>query len=184
MGKIDIMSKPKIRQNTITTANKARLMLYLVISLVLISFDQYTKWLIIQSLEFGSSIEVTPFFNIVYVLNTGAAFGVLSSQSGWQLYFLSLVAIIASGFIVYLMRQAQRNHLEIIGLSCILAGAIGNLIDRLIMGAVIDFLDFHLFGWHFPAFNIADTCITIGAILVILNEFFLYRHRIEEKQAK
>lgn len=153
------------------------------LSFFLFVADQLTKWLIVDNLEFGTSVYILPFFNLVYVLNPGAAFGILASQPGWQLYFLSAVAIGVAVFIIWLMYKNENNQLELVGLSLILAGALGNLIDRLLFGAVVDFLDFHLLGYHFPAFNVADSCISIGFIVIMSDLFYFSRKRTANNTA-
>lgn len=145
---------------------------WLGFSVILIILDQVTKLWIQATLELGAVIEVTSFFNLVHVLNPGAAFSFLADQEGWQRHFLSAVAVIASVVILFMMRSSSHRRFAMFCLSGILAGAIGNLIDRLAHGAVIDFLDFYYQTYHWPAFNVADVAITIGAIGLIIDEIF------------
>ena len=140
---------------------------WLALSALLVVLDQLSKSVMTRVLVFGNGIEVTPFFNLALVYNRGAAFSFLSSASGWQRELFIAIALIASGWVVYLLRRYPRQTLFCFALSLILGGAVGNVIDRLLLGVVVDFLDFHLAGYHWPAFNIADSAITCGAALLI-----------------
>lgn len=140
---------------------------WLLVSAGVIGLDQLTKWLIQQVLVFGQSIPVLPFFNLVLVYNPGAAFSFLSSAPGWQRPLFIGIALAASAVIIYLLRKHAHDRLFCFALSLILGGAVGNLIDRLWLGAVVDFLDVHGFGYHWPAFNLADSAISLGAGLLI-----------------
>ena len=140
---------------------------WLSLSAVIIVLDQITKYVVTQSLPLGKSVAVTPFFNLVLVHNPGAAFSFLSDQSGWQRGLFIAIALAASAWIVYLLARYPQERLFALALSLVLAGAVGNVIDRVLVGAVIDFLDFHAFGRHWPAFNVADSAITCGAVLLI-----------------
>lgn len=150
--------------------SRPRLAPWLAIAAVVVVLDQITKVLISQSFSYGESYPVTSFFNLVLVYNKGAAFSFLASQGGWQRYFFTAVSVIASVVIVYLLKKHGDKPLFSWALALILGGAVGNLIDRVLYGHVIDFLDFHAAGWHWPAFNIADCAIFIGAALFILDE--------------
>ena len=150
---------------------------WLGIAAVVVLLDQFTKVLIVGWLPYGASREMVSFFNIVRAHNTGAAFSFLAHAGGWQRWFFVALALAAVGFIVYLLRQHGGQKLFSWALALILGGAIGNVIDRLVHGYVVDFLDFHwrwlapMFpGGHFPAFNVADCAITVGAGLLILDE--------------
>lgn len=146
-----------------------RLLIPLV--LVLILLDQVSKhWIVAHWQEF-EVFPVLPFFNVVLVYNTGAAFSFLANAGGWQHYFFISVGLLASLLILGMIRQSQ-NTAERIGLALILSGAVGNIIDRFRLGKVVDFLDFHVAGYHFPAFNVADSAITIGVILIIIIQIF------------
>ncbi|MCW5605043.1 MAG: lipoprotein signal peptidase [Burkholderiales bacterium] len=129
--------------------------------------DQLTKYWIVQHFTAQRVVEVTSFFNLVLVYNPGASFGFLADASGWQRSFFIVIAFAASAWIFYLLYRYPRQRLFCLALSLVLAGAIGNVIDRIRIGAVIDFLDFHVGGWHWPAFNVADSAITCGALLLI-----------------
>ncbi|MBU1528117.1 MAG: lipoprotein signal peptidase [Gammaproteobacteria bacterium] len=141
-------------------------------SLLLILVDQITKLWVQARLDLGTVVEITSFFNLVYVLNPGAAFSFLADQEGWQKHFLAGVAVVASSVIIFMMRSSSHRKFAMFCLACILGGAIGNLIDRVAHGAVIDFLDFYIQNYHWPAFNVADIAITMGAIGLIVDELF------------
>jgi signal peptidase II len=130
--------------------------------------DRLTKWVMLEWLRPGETVEVTGFFNLVLVYNRGAAFSFLADAPGWQTPFFVAVALIASGVVSWMLWRHPARMLLCAGLALILGGALGNLWDRLAWGAVADFLDFHAFGWHWPAFNIADSAITVGAALVVV----------------
>ena len=149
----------------------AGLMLWLGIALVVVLLDQVSKIMMSQFLLYGQSEAITSYFNLVMVYNKGAAFSFLSDQPGWQRYFFTAVSVIASLFILWMLRRHPTQRLFCWALALILGGAVGNLIDRVAYGHVIDFLDFHVGGWHWPAFNVADSAITVGAILFVLDEF-------------
>jgi len=153
---------------------------WLVVSAVVILLDQLTKHVIQQMLAYGASIRVTPFFDLVHVLNRGAAFSFLSSAAGWQRGLFITIALGASGLIVYLLRKHVADRLFCFALSLILGGALGNVVDRILLGAVVDFLHFHLAEHYFPAFNLADSAITCGAGLLIWDS--LRRPRIGHAQ--
>ena len=140
---------------------------WLALAGFLVAADQLAKLAAVQHLAAGKSVAVTPFFNLALVYNTGAAFSILSDAAGWQRGLFIAIALIASAWIVYLLRKHPRERLFALALSLVLAGAIGNVIDRIRIGRVIDFLDFHAFGYHWPAFNVADSAITCGAVLLI-----------------
>ena len=144
----------------------------MIISFVILAFDQLSKWWIVfYIMQPPQVIEIAPFFNLVMGWNYGISFGMLNSMpeiSVWILPFL--VFLITSGLIIWLYFIDKNS--QAIGLGFIIGGAIGNLIDRLHFGAVVDFLDFHAWGFHWPAFNIADSAITIGAIMLVLDSLF------------
>ena len=148
----------------------ASLFPWLGLALILLIADQFTKVLILGYYQLGDATYVTSFFNIVRVHNSGAAFSFLASASGWQRWFFTAIGIAAAIFIVWMLKSHSGQKLFSFALACILGGAIGNVIDRMLHGYVVDFLDFHYGNWHFPAFNIADSAITVGAICLILDE--------------
>ena len=141
---------------------------WLWLSGLVLVVDQATKLLVTATLTpYQEVIAVTTFFNLVHVHNTGAAFSLFADHSGWQRWFFLGVAVVASGVILWLLRGTRGRAVFCIALALILGGALGNVIDRLAYGHVIDFLDFHAAGWHWPAFNVADSAITVGAGLLI-----------------
>lgn len=140
--------------------------------LILIFLDQVTKWWIVNYIMQPIKIlPITPFFNIVLTWNSGISFGIFSNQGDFSVIILSTLAILIVFFLAVWLMKAENKKL-IIGLICIIGGAIGNIIDRVYHGAVIDFLDFHIKSYHWPAFNVADSCIFIGATLIILDSLF------------
>ena len=143
---------------------------WLALALVILILDQFTKTLILGYYKLGDATYITSFFNIVRAHNPGAAFSFLAGASGWQRWFFTAIGVAAALFIIWLLRSHAGQRLFSFALACILGGAIGNVIDRLMHGYVVDFLDFHLAGRHFPAFNVADSAITLGAICLILDE--------------
>jgi signal peptidase II len=140
---------------------------WLALSAAIVVLDQLTKYAISVSLGPRAVVEVTSFLNLVLAHNRGAAFSFLAGASGWQREFFIALALIASVWIVWLLRRYPRQTLFCTALALVLGGAIGNVIDRIVLGAVVDFLDFHAFGYHWPAFNVADSAITCGAALLI-----------------
>jgi signal peptidase II len=132
--------------------------------------DQASKGLIVRLLTLGEQVPVSSFFNLVYVLNPGAAFSFLADAGGWQRYFFIVLALFVSGWLA-LMLKTPRPSYEALGLSLILGGAVGNVLDRMITGKVVDFLDFHWNGMHWPAFNFADVFISVGACALIWASF-------------
>jgi signal peptidase II len=150
---------------------RANLTPWLGIAAIVILCDQLSKITISKLFVFGEEKAITSFFNLVLAYNRGAAFSFLSNESGWQRYFFTAIGLAAAAYIVYLLRRHAGQRLFCWALALIMGGAIGNVIDRVLYGHVIDFLDFHVAGWgHFPAFNIADSAITLGAILFVCDE--------------
>jgi signal peptidase II len=143
---------------------------WLGIAAVIVLLDQITKITITRLFSYGDSHPVTSFFNLVVAHNKGAAFSFLATGSGWQRYFFTGIALAAAVFIVYLLKRHAGQRLFCWALALILGGAVGNLIDRALYGYVIDFLDFYVGKWHWPAFNVADSAICVGATLFILDE--------------
>ena len=148
----------------------ARWMHWLLLALVVFALDQLTKQLILRSYVLGDATPITSFFNIVRAHNSGAAFSFLAGASGWQRWFFTGIGVLAAVFIVWMLRSHAGQRLFSFALAMILGGAIGNVVDRVMHGYVVDFLDVHWAGWHFPAFNVADSAITLGAICLILDE--------------
>ncbi len=153
---------------------------WLGLSLLAIVLDQGSKLIIDGSMQLYQSIPVLPSFNLTYVHNTGAAFSFLSEAGGWQRWFFAGLALGISIIIaVWLSRLQKHETLLAIALSLVLGGAVGNLIDRLAYGYVIDFLDVYYGTWHWPAFNIADSAITLGVALMLLESFGLGKAKEE-----
>jgi signal peptidase II len=146
-------------------------------SVLLILLDQASKLWVQARLDIGAVVEITSYFNLVHVLNPGAAFSFLADQEGWQKHFLSGVAVVASIVILFMMRSSSHRKFAMFCLACILGGAIGNLIDRVLHGAVIDFLDFYIQTYHWPAFNVADVAISLGAVGLIIDEIFFNKEK-------
>ena len=144
---------------------------FLITSLVLLS-DQFTKVLIIKNILDDQFIRVNSYFDLVHFKNQGAAFGFLSDAGGWQRYFLSIVASIVSIVLIFMIKKHKDEFYTALGLSLILGGALGNLYDRLFLGYVTDFLYFHFQDYYWPAFNISDTAIIIGAGIIIYTDPF------------
>lgn len=158
------------------------LLFWLALALLILVADQLSKWLILGSYVHHESTVVTSFFNLVRVHNPGAAFSFLADAGGWQRWFFTALGLGAAGFIVWLLRAHAGQRLFSFALSCVLGGALGNVIDRMVHGYVVDMLDFH-WRWlepvfpagHFPAFNLADVAISIGAAGLILDELLRVR---------
>jgi len=142
---------------------------WLGIALAVIVLDQLTKAMIVAAFRLGDARTVTQFFDIVRAHNRGAAFSFLNDASGWQRWFFIGLGIVAAGFIVWMLKRHGGQRVFGWALALILGGALGNVIDRLRFGQVVDFLDFHAGSWHWPAFNVADSAITVGAVLLILD---------------
>ncbi len=148
---------------------------WLGLALLLFLVDQFTKVLILGYYALGDSTYVTSFFNIVRVHNPGAAFSFLASASGWQRWFFTALGIGAAIFIVWLLRSHSNQRLFAFSMACLLGGAVGNVVDRVLYGYVVDFVQLHYAGWAFPAFNVADSAITAGAVGMILDELLRVR---------
>ena len=158
------------------------MLLWLGIAFVILLADQFTKLLVVGSFALGDSQTVTSFFNLVRVHNSGAAFSMLSNASGWQRWFFTGIGVVATFFILWLLRSHPTQKLFCFALALVLGGAVGNVIDRIAYGHVVDFLDFHwdwlspvFFQGHFPAFNVADSAISVGAVCLILDELIRIR---------
>ena len=148
---------------------------WLGLAFIIILVDQFTKVLIVGYYHLGDSTYVTSFFNVVRVHNHGAAFSFLAGASGWQRWFFTVLGLVAAAVIVWMLRSHAGQRLFSFAMACILGGAIGNVVDRLVHGYVVDFLDFHWRAMHFPAFNVADSAITAGAACLILDELLRVR---------
>jgi len=153
--------------------NKAQnlpLLRSLAIATLVLLLDQLSKWSALSNLKLGITEEVLPFMNWLLLLNPGAAFSFLAQSSGWQRWFFTILGLAASLYILWLLRKNQSDKILSWALSLILGGALGNVLDRIMFGAVVDFIDLHYGNWHWPAFNIADSAICIGAALIVFSE--------------
>ena len=144
---------------------------WFALAAAIVAADQVTKAIVLGRFSYGERLELTGFFNLVLVYNKGAAFSFLSDAAGWQTPLLIGFAVVAVGILGTLIVRSPGRRLFCTGLALVLGGALGNLIDRFRYGQVVDFLDLHAAGWHWPAFNVADSAITIGAVLLILEGF-------------
>ena len=145
---------------------------WLGLSAVIILLDQATKYWVTSVFRLGESLTVTSFFDLVFVFNRGAAFSFLASEDGWQRWFFVVLALVISSWLIAMLREHAGERLMPTALSMVLGGALGNVIDRLMHGAVVDFLSFHVAGYYWPAFNVADSCITVGVGLLLWHQFF------------
>ena len=143
---------------------------WLALAGVVVLIDQLSKTVVIGAFELNHSQAVTSWFNLVRVHNSGAAFSFLAGASGWQRWFFVALGAVASGFIVWMLKTHPTQKLFCFAVTMIMGGAIGNVVDRLLHGHVVDFIQLHYGGWYFPAFNLADSAITLGAICLILDE--------------
>ncbi len=150
-------------------------LLWIGIAVLIMVLDQFTKVLVLGSFQLGDSLPITSFFNLVRVHNHGAAFSFLADAGGWQRWFFTGLGVVATVLMVWMLRKHPGQRLFCAAVSFILGGAVGNVVDRLIHGYVVDFLDFYWGTWHFPAFNLADSAITLGAGLLILDELLRVR---------
>lgn len=143
---------------------------WLWIAGAVLALDQASKWLALGQLTLHESIPLAPFLNLTLVFNKGAAFGFLSTASGWQNLFFIGIAMVATAVILYLLRRVgAKDRFMAVALMLILGGAVGNLIDRLVYGHVVDFIDVYYGTWHWPAFNVADSAITVGAVMIVFD---------------
>jgi signal peptidase II len=161
-------------QSSATVGSPSRsALVWLWLSVAVIAIDQITKMVALTQLAPHEPVPVLPFLNWTLVFNTGAAFSFLSDASGWQRWLFSVLALAVSAMLVIWLRRTPRQHIRVaLPYALILAGALGNVIDRIRFGHVVDFIDVHWQGWHFPAFNIADSAISIGAVLLITSLLF------------
>ena len=153
--------------------NKAQnlpLLRSLAIATLVLLLDQLSKWSALSNLKLGIPEEVLPFMHWLLLFNPGAAFSFLAQSSGWQRWFFTILGLAASLYILWLLRKNQSDKMLSWALSLILGGALGNVLDRIMYGAVVDFIDLHYGNWHWPAFNIADSAICIGATLIVFSE--------------
>ena len=156
--------------------------LWSALATIVVILDQLTKWMIVKWVPLYDKIPVNGFINITHQRNTGAAFSFLADAGGWQRWFFVVLAIAVSGYISWWLWRIRTEGQVILsaGLALVLGGAIGNVIDRLVLGSVVDFIQVLIAGWPFPSFNIADSAITVGAVLLIIDAlFFSGRHEAQ-----
>lgn len=156
-------------------SSKSRCWLWCLLALSLTALDQAIKLAVVASLPLYTSIPVTSWFNLVHVLNPGAAFSFLADASGWQRYFFTVVGLLVSSLLVFSLWRGVTSRWVTVTYVFIIAGALGNVIDRIRIGAVVDYLDFHWELWHWPAFNFADVLVVGGAICLVLSSFIASR---------
>ena len=157
-----------IPQPTPRSRSTISLMLpWLILAVVVGVLDQLTKQMVMANLQLGQMIPVTSFFDLVLVFNTGAAFSFLAEHSGWQRWFFTVLAFAISAWMLTLMHHHRHEKLLPAAFALIIGGALGNVYDRLVHGAVVDFLHFHYAGWSWPAFNLADSAITVGVVMML-----------------
>jgi signal peptidase II len=152
--------------------NPPNLVRWLALSGLVVVLDQITKAWVLAAFHIGESLALAPFFNLVLLLNPGASFSFLADAGGWQRWFFTVLALGISVWLVVLLRKHASERLMPLALALILGGALGNVIDRVRFGAVVDFLHFHWNEHYFPAFNVADSCISVGVVLMIWYELF------------
>lgn len=163
--------------SSVTTRNPSALQ-WLWLSLAIVVLDLGSKSLASSMLSYNLPIAVLPIFDLRLLHNTGAAFSFLANEEGWQRWLFVAIAVVVIGLIVHWLRQTEpQQKIQALGYAAILGGALGNLFDRIVHGYVVDFLSFHYAGWYFPAFNIADMGITLGAIALIADALFLSKDR-------
>ncbi len=137
---------------------------------LVVVLDQLSKWVVLNHIAYGDVIYVAPFWNWVLAYNPGAAFSFLAAQPGWQRWFFTALALAVSGWIALELRRHPGQKLLSFSLAVIMGGALGNVIDRVRFGAVVDFVQWHVAGYYWPAFNVADSAITVGAILLLFSQ--------------
>ena len=160
---------------TRSSSGAPSLWVWLGLAVLVVLLDQLSKTLIVGMFQLYDSRPVTSWFNLVRVHNSGAAFSFLAGASGWQRWFFVGMGTLASGFIVWMLKKHPTQKLFCFAIGMILGGAVGNVVDRLLHGHVVDFIQLHYGGWFFPSFNLADSAITLGAICLILDELLRVR---------
>jgi len=140
---------------------------WLLLAALVIVLDQYSKWLVLQHFELYQTLRLTAWFNLTLAYNTGAAFSFLNDAGGWQRWLFVVLAVVISGVLLVWLRRAQQLRQQALALALVIGGAIGNVIDRVRLGYVIDFIDWHYRDWHWPVFNLADSAISVGVVLLI-----------------
>ena len=151
------------------------------LAVLVIILDQLSKWVVLDHIRFGETIYGAPFWNWVLTYSPGAAFSFLADQPGWQRWFFSILALAVSGWIAFELKKHPEQKLLSLALALVMGGALGNLIDRVRFGAVVDFIQWHAAGFYWPAFNVADSAITVGAILLVFEQLTASNKKIQEK---
>jgi signal peptidase II len=153
-----------------SSTSQSSMLPWLGVAAIVLLIDQLSKITMTKLFAYGESMTVNAYFNLVLIYNKGAAFSFLASETGWQRHVLTAVGIGAAVFILFLLKRHASQRMFCWALALILGGALGNVLDRIMYGHVIDFLDVHVGGWHWPAFNAADSAICVGAVLFVLDE--------------
>lgn len=154
------------------------------LAVLLIVLDHVAKYWANTALIIGEPLAVLPHLNFTLVYNEGAAFSFLADMGGWQRWFFAVLALVVSvGLVYWLKKLPHRWSIEVVSINLILSGAVGNVIDRILFGKVTDFIDFYIGSWHYATFNIADICISIGAVLLIYSEFFVKSNKQKTEEA-
>lgn len=162
-------------KNTVTPYSNTSFYLWTSVAAIVVILDQVTKWMIVKWVPLYDKIPINSFINITHQRNTGAAFSFLADAAGWQRWFFIVLATVVSGYIVYWLWQIRHQGQVVLaaGLALVLGGALGNVIDRVLLGSVVDFIQVLIFGWPFPSFNIADSAISVGAVFLVVDALFL-----------
>lgn len=147
---------------------------------IVVVLDQLSKWVVLNHVQYGETIYVAPFWNWVLTFNPGAAFSFLADQPGWQRWFFSILALGVSGWIALELRRHPEEKPMALALTLVMGGALGNVIDRIRFGAVVDFIQWHAAGHYWPAFNVADSAITLGAVLMVWATLFAKKETSDE----
>jgi signal peptidase II len=162
-------------KNPVTPYSNTSFYLWTSVAAIVVILDQLTKWMIVKWVPLYDKIPINSFINITHQRNTGAAFSFLADAAGWQRWFFIVLATVVSGYIVYWLWQIRHQGQVVLaaGLALVLGGALGNVIDRVLLGSVVDFIQVLIFGWPFPSFNIADSAISAGAVFLVVDALFL-----------
>jgi signal peptidase II len=167
--------KPLNEVAEIESRGKKPFVIWMALALFVIGFDQLTKWMILKWVPLYDKIPINSFINITHQRNTGAAFSIFAEASGWQRWFFIGLATIVSAYIISWLWKIRADGQVVLpaGLALVLGGAIGNVIDRILLGNVVDFIQVLIGGWPFPSFNVADSAISVGAAFLIIDALFL-----------
>lgn len=180
------MNEESPQENTSAARpGRRRFLLWMAIASVILIADQVTKWMIVNNVPLYAKLPVNSFINITHQENPGAAFSFLADAGGWQRWFFTVLAFAVSAFIVHWLWTLRHERHAVLGtgLALVLGGAVGNLVDRLHLGHVVDFIQVLIYGWPFPSFNVADAGITVGAVLLIVDALFLSREQAQAAPA-